>query len=148
MQVIFTQNVKGVASKGDLKKVADGFFRNFLLPRSLAVRATDNALSQWEKVRETLMIERQQLKEKSEEIKKRLAEMTIKLTKKVTKAGKLYGGIHQKDIVDVIKDQLKIELPEEAVQLGHAIKDAGDYEIELVLSEGVTAKLKLEITAA
>ncbi|PIQ78280.1 50S ribosomal protein L9, partial [Candidatus Peregrinibacteria bacterium CG11_big_fil_rev_8_21_14_0_20_46_8] len=122
------------------------YFRNFLLPRKLAVRATAQELARWEKLREQIMIEKQQLREKAAEIRERLSELTLKITKKTTKTGKLYGGVHAKDIVDALKAEAKIEVPEEAVLLKEPIKEAGEHEVGLQLAEDVSATVKVAVS--
>lgn len=147
MQVIFTENVPGVAVKGDVKNVKPGFFRNYLLPYSKAVPATEPLRKQWEEYRKKMLIEKEQLHAKLDEIKGRLAASKLTIEKKVTKKGTLYGGVKTSDIVAAIKMGFNIEIPEAAVVLPQAIKTAGAHEITLKLGEGISTTVPLEVVA-
>lgn len=145
MKVIFTDRVTGVAFKGDVKNVRNGFYRNFLQPRHKAVPATKGLLAQWEERRKKLLIEKEQIRSKLEEMKGRLAEGRLKIEKKVTAKGTLYGGLKAADIAKSAKEQLHMEIPEEAIVLSAPIKSVGTYEVKLHLGENVDVMLPLEV---
>lgn len=147
MKVIFTDNIKGVALKGDVKNVKPGFFRNYLQPFKKAAPATANALKDWEERRKRMLIERENLKGKLEEMKRRFAETKLFVEKKVTSKGTLYGGVKASDIVSAIKQQLNIDVPETAVVISKAIKAVGACEVLLRLGEGIELKVPVEILA-
>lgn len=145
MKVIFTDNVSGVALKGDVKNVKSGFYRNYLQPFKKAAPATANALKDWEERRKRILIERENLKEKLEEMKRRFAETKLFVEKKVTSKGTLYGGVKASDIVSAIKQQLNMEVPETAVVMKKAIKTVGVCEVLLHLGEGIELKVPVEV---
>lgn len=145
MKVIFTDNVKGVASRGDAKNVKPGYFRNYLLPFGKAQLATDSLLKEWEERRKKMMIEKEQLKAQLEEMKRRLAEAKLRIEKKVTKKGTLYGGIKPADIAKAIKEQFKLEVPETAVVMTTQIKTIGIFDVKLDFGEGVETALPVEV---
>jgi large subunit ribosomal protein L9 len=145
MKVIFTANVPGVASKGDSKNVKNGFFRNYLLPQGKALLATPNALKEWEERRKKILIEKENLKTQVEEMKRRVAGSKIKIEKKVTKKGTLYGGVKAADIAKAIKDFLKLEIPETAIVMKEPIKAVGSFEVTLNLGEGIETSLPIEV---
>ncbi len=132
--------------KGDVKNVKNGFFRNFLLPYKKAVLATGNLLKDWEDKRKKVMIEREELRGKLEEIKRRAEGAKVKIEKKITTKGTLYGGVKEADIAAAIKDQLNLDIPASAVVLDKAIKAIGTYEIKLNFGEGIEATVPVEIT--
>ena len=146
MEVIFTDNVPGVASRGDAKNVKAGFFRNFLLPRAKAIPASDQALKEREERRSRMLIAKEQLKTQLEELKRRLGGAKLQIEKKVTAKGTLYGGVKASDVVKAIKAQFNVEVPETAVVLKTAIKKVGAYELTLNLGEGVSTTLPIEVT--
>jgi large subunit ribosomal protein L9 len=146
MKVIFTENVKSVASKGDVKNVKNGYARNFLLPRRKAIVANEQALNEWEGRRNKLMIEKEQFVAKLEEIKRRVSETKIKIEKKSTAKGTLYGGVKAADIVKAVKENLNIEVPETAVIFEKPIKAAGMHTVKLHFGEGVEASIEVEVT--
>lgn len=145
MKVIFTDNVSGVALKGDVKNVKSGFFRNYLQPFKKAAPATANALKDWEERRKRILIERENLKGKLEEMKRRFAETKLFVEKKVTSKGTLYGGVKASDVVSAIKQQLNMEVPETAVVMKKAIKTVGVCEVLLHLGEGIELKVPVEV---
>lgn len=145
MKVIFTDNVPGVAIRGDVKNVKDGFFRNYLLPRRKALIATESLLQEWEKRKQKMLIEKEQLNLKLEEIKRRLAGTKLIIEKKVTTKGTLYGGVKSSDVVKALKEQLSIEIPVTAVLLEIPIKTVGVYDIRLNLGEGIDTSISVEV---
>lgn len=147
MKVIFTDKVPGVASRGDIKNVRGGFFRNYLLPYKKAVPATASLLKEWEERRKHMLIEKEQLKAKLEETMRRLAGAKAKIEKKVTKKGTLYGGVKAKDIVGALKEQFQLEVPETAVVLADHIKAVGIFEVKLNFGEGVETVVPVEVVA-
>lgn len=147
MKVIFTENVQGVAQKGDVKVVKPGFFRNYLEPQRKAAPATETLLKQWEERRKKILIEKAELRAKLEEIKRRLANVSLKISKKVTKKGTLYGGVKEHDIVNSIKAKFSIEIPETAVIIDTPIKALGLHTIHLNFGEGGETDLPVEIVS-
>jgi large subunit ribosomal protein L9 len=145
MKVIFTNHVSGVATRGDIKRVKPGFFRNFLLPNGKAVLATEPLIKEWEERRKHMLIEKEQLKAKFEETKRRLSDTKLRIEKKVTAKGTLYGGVKPADIAKAVRAQYSMEIPEEAVVIEKAIKAVGAYEVRLNLGEGVETVLPVEV---
>lgn len=145
MKVIFTNHVPGVAQRGDVRNVRDGFFRNYLLPYKKAVMATESLMKDWEERRKHMLIEKEQLKTKLEETMRRLAGSKAKIEKKVTKKGTLYGGIKAKDIVGALKEQFHLEVPESAVVMSDHIKAVGTFEVKLNFGEGVETTVPVEV---
>lgn len=146
MKVIFTETIKGVASRGDVKNVKNGFYRNYLFPKRKAVPATDALLKEWEERRKKMLIKKEQVKTQLEEMKRRISGAKFRLEKKVTKKGTLYGGVKASDIVKAIKEQYNIEIPETYVVMGEQIKSVGAYEIKLNLGEGIETNISLEVS--
>lgn len=147
MKVIFTKNVPGVGSKGDIKNVSDGYYRNFLEPKKNAILATQEMLAVWESKRQQIMIEKEQLKKQFEEMKRRIGGGHIRIEKKVTKAGTLYGGVKKSDIAVAIKEALKLEISEESIVLKSPIKQVGQHEITIHLAEGIETTLPIEVVS-
>lgn len=145
MKVIFLDHVPGVAAAGDSKNVKPGFFRNYLLPRKKAVLATEPLMKEWEERRKHILIEKEQLKAKLEETKRRLSDAKLRIEKKVTAKGTLYGGVKAADVVKAVLTQYNVEIPEEAVVIEKAIKAVGAYEVRLNLGEGVETVLPVEV---
>ena len=145
MKVIFTDNVQGVAVRGDIKNVKRGYYRNFLLPRKKAVLASEPMLQEWEERRKYMLIEKENLKAQLKETKRRLDGAKIRLEKKVTAKGTLYGGVKATDVVKAIKEQLNIEVPATAVIVGTAIKAIGNHSVKLHLGEDIEVEIPVEV---
>ncbi len=145
MKVIFTDNVSGVATKGTIKNVKNGFFRNYLLPCKKAVLATEPLIKKWEVLRQQVMIEKGNLLKQIEELKRRFEGTKVKIEKKVTKKGTLYGGVKPADIVAAVKTMLSIDLPVESIVIGTPIKTIGAFEVKINLGEGVATTLPIEV---
>ncbi|MBI5152073.1 50S ribosomal protein L9 [Candidatus Peregrinibacteria bacterium] len=147
MQVILLKDVPKVGRKGELKRVKDGYFRNFLYPRSLAALATPGRIKISEELAKKRMIEHEEMKKKAMEVKERLEKLVLAFEKKASAKGKLYGSISQKDIVKAVKDEAKVELTESQIILKDHIKAVGDFVVPINLAEGVTAEIKVEVKA-
>lgn len=144
MQVIFTQNVKGVAHKGEIKNVKDGYYQNYLLPNRLAILATPAKIKEAEESRKKMVIEKERFVAEAKEIQKKLEGIKISMVRK-SHDDKLYAAITEKDLIDEILKKTKVKLEKENIALKGAIKKTGDFEILIKLVEGVEFKLLLEI---
>jgi len=144
MQVVFIQDVKSVARKGDVKNVKDGYFQNYLLPKKLASLATPAMVKFAEGIKKKQVIEKEKLKEHAEEIKAKLDGKKISFKMK-SKGDKLYGSIKEKDVADMIEKEFKLKLGKDSIKLSEHIKAAGSHEITVKLSETVEAKILLEV---
>lgn len=144
MQVVFTQDVKNVARRGEVKNVKDGYFQNFLLPQRLAVIATVSKIREAEQIKKTQLVQKERIKEEAGEIQKKLEGLKITIKGKA-RGDKLYGSITEKELIDAIEAKSKIRLGRENLILSEHIKVVGSYEIPVKLTDGVEAKVMLEI---
>jgi large subunit ribosomal protein L9 len=144
MQVVFTQDVKSVARKGDVKNVKDGYFQNYLLPKKLAALATPAMVRFSEEMKKKQVIEKEKLKEQAEELKGKLDGKKLSFKMK-SKGDKLYGSIKEKDVAELIEKEFNLKLGKDSIKLSEHIKVAGSYEIPVKLSENVEAKILLEV---
>ena len=144
MQVVFIQDIKSIAKRGDVKNVADGYFQNYLLPRKLAAVATPAMIKQAEEMRKKALIEKEKVKEQAQEIKNRIDGFKMVLKRKA-KGDKLYGSINEKELAEILEKEFKVKLGKEHILLSEHIKVAGSYEVPVRLAEGVEAKILLDI---
>ena len=146
MQIVLTQNLKGVGQKGEVKEVSPGYFRNFLAPRNLAVVATGKQVAhvQTQQAKATEKLEN--MKESAESIKKKIDGKTINLVEKASDKGKLFAAVSNKEVAEHLKSELKVDVPAKQVKMD-TIKEAGEYEAEVKLHKDVTAKITLNVTA-
>jgi large subunit ribosomal protein L9 len=144
MDVILRQHVDNLGNRGDIVKVADGYARNFLLPRKLALPATDGNRKHVE--RERKIVEAREAEEKGQAAAAaaRLAAVEIAIARRVGDTEQLYGSVTAADIADYLKakgfeiDRRKLILPE-------AIKTLGEHEVPLKLHREVTVPLKVHV---
>ncbi|MBP2072087.1 MULTISPECIES: 50S ribosomal protein L9 [Thermoanaerobacterium] len=144
MKVILQKDVKGIGKAGDIVNVSDGYGRNYLLPRGLAIDATKsniNVLNEKKKAEEK---KRQKEVEAAQEIAKKLSQETIKLKVKTGENGKLFGSITSKDIQDELKKR-GYDIDKKKINLADAIKTTGTFNVDVKLYPGIQAKIKVEV---
>ena len=130
MKVIFSVDVKGQGKKGEMKEVSDGYGRNYLLPRKLAVEATPdnlNALRLKEKAKAAAIAAE---KAKAIENAKELESVVVKVAARAGAAGKLFGAVTNQEISDALKEQFGIEIEKQKIIQAEPIKSYGSYEVK------------------
>ena len=148
MKVILLQDVKGQGKKGQLIDVSDGYARNFLLPRKLAVEATADAINTM-KMNDKATQERI-AKEKAAalEISHKLREMTLVVTAKGGGAGRLFGSVTNQEIADALKEKSGIALDKRKIVISDPIKSVGTYTVQCKLGYEINAPLTVKIEEA
>ena len=137
MKVIFQQDVRGQGKKGEMKEVSDGYARNYLLPRNLAVEANKdnlNALALKEKAKKA-----QEAKEKAAatENAQRLKDIVTTIRAKAGANGKLFGAVTSQEIAEALKEQHGIEVEKNKLVQGEPIKSFGSYEVKCKFGYGI-----------
>ena len=141
MKVILLQDVKGTGKKDDVVNVSDGYARNFLLPKKLAVEASASAMNDI-KNRERAKEHRiQEEKKAAQALADKLNGTTVKLFAKAGNSGKLFGSITAKEVAELISKQAGVEIDKRKVSLNGDIKSFGTYECEVKLYTGISAKM-------
>lgn len=148
MKVILLQDVKGKGKKGQLLEVSDGYARNFMLPRKIAIEATPDAVNTM-KMNDKATQERI-AREKTEamEISKTLRGLTVVVKAKGGGAGRLFGSITNQEIADSLKAQSGIELDKRKIVISDTIKTVGTYTVTCKLGYEITAPLTVKIEEA
>ncbi|MGE5380829.1 MAG: 50S ribosomal protein L9 [Methylocystaceae bacterium] len=145
MKVILTQDVKKLGQKGDLKEVSDGYARNFLFPRNLAVEATATRIKEMDERKTSEGRRKEREEEQARAIKAKLDGKTINVKAKMGKDGKLYGAVTAQEISDAIKAQAGIDLDKRKVDLKENIKHEGEYPVKLKIYQGVVAEITVAV---
>ena len=148
MKVILQQDVKGQGKKGQLVDVSDGYARNFLLPKKLAVIATAenlNTMKQQEKARKA-----QQAAEKAEAeaTAKKLKDMTVKIATKAGEGGRLFGAVTAKEVSEALSAQYGVNIAKTKLVLDEPIKACGGYQIKAKLGYEVVGTVSVMVTEA
>ena len=148
MKVILKQDVPGSGKKGELVNVSDGYGRNYLLPKGLAVEANAQAMNEL-KARQAAKEHHAAVeKQTAQELANRLNGKTVKLTAKAGANGKLFGSITAKEISEEIKKQFDAEIDKRKISLDTEIKSFGSYTAQAKLHPGINAQLRIEVGEA
>ena len=148
MKVIVLQDVKGKGKKGQMIEVSDGYARNFMLPKKLAIEATPDAINTM-RMNDKATQERI-AKEKAEALAlaKQLRETTLVVTAKGGGAGRLFGSVTNQEIADALKAKLGITLDKRKIVISDPIKSVGTYTVNCKLGYEITAPLTVKIEEA
>ena len=145
MQVILLKDVKGQGKAGQVVKVSDGYARNMLFPRKLAMEATPANMKVLEREREKIEAQRAIDKQVAEEIKAKIESKTVRVVSKAGENGRLFGAVTSKDIAEAIQKEFLVELDKKKIDLDAPIKQTGITEVTLKLFPGVQAKCKVDV---
>ena len=146
MKVILSQDVKGQGKKGQMVEVSDGYGRNYLLPRKLAVEATAdnmNALRLKEKAKAAQL---EKDKAQARDVAKQLESIMLKIPAKAGASGRLFGSITSKEIADALSEQYGISIEKNKIVQAEPIKAFGSYEIKCKLGFEVTGTVHVMVT--
>ena len=145
MKVILLDNINGVGKKDEIINASDGYARNFLFPKKLAVEANNENMSKLKAKKQSEQYKKDVNKENAEKIAKKLDEITLTIKVKAGENGKIFGGVTSKEISEELKKQYKIDIDKKKIILNENIKNLGSFDISMKLFEGVTGKLKVKV---
>lgn len=147
MKVILKQDIKGVGKKDQVINAADGYARNFLFPKNLAVPADSGNMNNLKSKNESVAYRKGEDLKEAKEIAERMKKITLKISVKAGENGKLFGAVTSKEISEALKKEFDIEVDKKKVLLSESIKVAGVTTVDIKLNEGVMAKLKVLVVA-
>ncbi len=145
MKVILLQDIKGVGKKDQIINASDGYAKNFLIPKKMAVEATKVNLNRLEKQHADAAAKAQAELEEAQKLGKEIEEKTIKISVKVGNNGKLFGAVTNKEIASALKEQFNIDIDKKKIVV-EPIKAVGNSEAVIKLHPQVTAKLKISVS--
>lgn len=145
MRVILQEDIKGLGKKGDVVNVKDGYARNFLLPKKLAVEATETNINILNLKKEAEQAKKEKEIGEAKDLANKISHVVITIKAKAGEQGKLFGSITSKDIVEALKSQHNISLDKKQILLNDPLKTLGTKEIDVKIYEGITSKLKVRI---
>ena len=146
MEVILRQHVDSLGRRGEVVKVADGYARNYLLPRKLALVVTEGNKKQIERERAKFDAVEAEEKKVADAVAERVAGLDIQIARKVGETEALYGSVTTSDIADALHAK-GFEVDRRKIQLQEPIKKLGDYEVPVRLHRDVVARLKVKVVA-
>lgn len=147
MEVILLKDVKGLGKEGDVVNAKDGYARNYLLPRNIAIEANAGNLEKLNEKKAVLNEKIAQEKEEALKLKEKVEKTTVEIKAKGGSAGKLFGSITSADIAKELKKQHKVSIDKKKIDLKDNIKATGITEVEIRLYPEINAKLKVNVQA-
>jgi large subunit ribosomal protein L9 len=147
MKVLFKKDVPDVARAGQVKDVADGYARNFLIPRGLAVAATSSTLKQVADVQAVAARHAAEEEKAAHDLKQRLEAQPIVIEAKAGSQGRLYGSVTTTDVATAIQKQLGTSVDRRDLDIAEPVRQVGSYEVSARLHHGVTATVRIDVRA-
>jgi len=144
VKVIFKADVKGQGKKGEVKEVADGYARNYLIPRGLAVEATKGNLKLLEEEKAKEAARQAEQKAKAEAMAAKLNETVLEIRAKAGEGGRLFGAVTAKRLAEELAAR-GLEVDKKGIQLDEPIRELGTTQVEIRLYPGVQAKLRVQV---
>jgi large subunit ribosomal protein L9 len=147
MKVLLLDAVHGVGKKGEMHEVKEGFGRNYLIPRGLALPATKGNVNKIAEQAKVIIQRRERDVQSAGELKEKLEQGSVSIKKKVGLDGKLFGSVTSKEVAEAIKKNFGMDVDRKGIKLDESIKMTGAYTAEVHLGTGVNAQVKLEVEA-
>ena len=145
MKVILKADIKGVGKKDEVINASDGYARNFLFPKNLAVEADKKNMAELKAKENSKKYQKDQDKEKAMQIAEKMSKIILKISVKAGENGKIFGGVSSKEIAQELEKQYKIVVDKKKIDLKDTIKTLGMRTVEIKLFEGVIGKIKIDV---
>lgn len=146
MEVILRQDVDELGLEGDIVKVAKGYGRNYLIPQSMALEASEHNRKALELQRKKIELKRVRFKEEAEKVKAAMEEVVVTFSQKAGEEGKLYGSVTSMDVASQLKEQ-GIDIDRRKIVMEKPIKELGEFEVGVKIYPEVTATIKVVVNA-
>ena len=145
MKVILLSDIKGVGKKDEIINASDGYARNFLFPKKLALEATNDNLLKLKAKQDANAYKKNQEKEEAIKIANKLKDIILSIQVKAGENGKIFGGVTAKEISETLNKQEKIDIDKKKIVLNETIKNLGTFTVDIKLYEGVIGKLNVKV---
>lgn len=147
MKIVLREDVEALGNKGDLVDVADGYARNFLVPRGLAMKATRGVVAQAEAMRRNRSARDERDRADAQELAAKLTAQPISVVARAGEGGKLFGSITSADIAAAVRAQVAVELDRRTISLAEPLKELGTVEVPIRLHPDVEVTVTIEVVA-
>lgn len=144
MKVLLIKDVYNLGRAGEVKKVADGYARNFLVPQKMAVKASAGALKQIEKIQAAAAKQREILNEEMSGLAEQISALTLTFKATVGETGKLYGSITQQQIIDTVNEKLHVNLDRRQIETG-PLREVGEHNVRVRLTFDLIPEVKVTV---
>jgi large subunit ribosomal protein L9 len=148
MKLILTQEVSNLGAPGDVVEVKDGFGRNYLMPRGLAIRWTRGAEKQIDSIKKARSVRDVRDLDHADEIRQQLEGLTVRIPAQAGSSGRLFGAVSVTDIVDAVKAAGGPDIDKRRIQMESPVKTVGSHQVLVKVHDDVSAKLTLEIVSS
>ena len=145
MKVILKADIKGVGRKDEVINASDGYARNFLLPKNLAVEANNDNMAKLKAKQNAMQYQKNQEKEEAMKVADKLEKILVKVKVKAGENGKIFGGVSAKEIAQELEKEYSIKVDKKKIDLKETIKTLGTQVVEIKLFEGVVGKVKVDV---
>lgn len=145
MKVILKADIKGVGKKDEVINASDGYARNFLFPKNLAVEANETNMNKLKAKEDSNKYRKSQEKEEAQKIAEKMKKIMLRIEVKAGENGKIFGGVSSKEIAENLEKQHNIKIDKKKVELKETIKTLGIHIVDIKLYEGVMGKLKVDV---
>ena len=145
MKVILKENIKGVGKKDEIINASDGYARNFLFPKNLAVEANASNLAKLQSKKDSENFKKNQEKEEALKLAEKMGKVRLHFTVKTGENGKVFGGVSSKEIAEKLEKEYNFKVDKKKIELKEAIKTLGITKVSVKLYEGVIAVVNVEV---
>ena len=147
MKVILKADIKGVGKKDQIINASDGYARNFLFPKNLAVEANAENMNKLKAKQDSIQYQKNQEKEQAKQIAEKMKRISLRIEVKAGENGKIFGGVSAKEIAQELEKQHNIIIDKKKIDLKETIKTLGIQTVDIKLFEGIIGKLKVDVIA-
>ena len=145
MKVILKADIKGVGKKDEVISASDGYARNFLFPKNLAVEANAENMAKLQAQNSSKQFKKDTEKEEAQKLAEKMNKISLRIQVKAGENGKIFGGVSAKEVSDLLKEEYKIEVDKKKIELKETIKTLGVRTLTIKLYEGVIGNLKIDV---
>lgn len=145
MKVVFIEDISAKEKKGDIKEVSDGYARNYLLPRGLALPATPGTVKAAEKIAQERERKRERMHEEYVELARQIEGKELRFKGKASSKGTLHGSITAADVADRLSDLVNVDIDKKKISMKSSLHNIGEYEVQVIFSKDATAKIMVII---
>ncbi|HOA91573.1 MAG: 50S ribosomal protein L9 [Bacillota bacterium] len=146
MEVVLTQDVKSLGKKGDIVKVNEGYARNFLIPKGLAVVATEGVKTQIKQQKKAEEKREEQKRAEAQALANKLKGQSVTVKAKAGEKGRIFGSITAGDVADALNKQFNLDIDKKKIQMD-AVKELGTFEAKIKLYPEISTEIKVVVTA-
>ena len=148
MEVILKQDIQGIGYTNDLVTVKNGYGRNFLIPKGMAILATESSKKVREEDLKQKSYKEEKIRKEAETLLNALQDITVKIGAKAGTSGKIFGSVNAMQIADALKEQFKFEIDRKKIVVdGDSIKEIGNYKATVKIHKEISAEINLEVIA-